>query len=146
MFEKVLVCNDGSAHAMRATRAALGIAKQFGSEVLVLNVLAPIPTVAPYVMAIEAAPDMSAVALEAENEQRTTLACLETLFRNENIPVRTIAERGHTVEAISRVAEEEKVDLIVVGSRGIGGFQRFLLGSTSDGVAHHAHCPVLIVR
>jgi nucleotide-binding universal stress UspA family protein len=146
MFEKVLICNDGSAHAMRATRTALGIAKKFNSEVLVLNVLSPMPTVAPYTLSMEAAPDMSALVLEAENEQRTTLACLESLFRNEGVPVRTVAEKGHAVEAISRIAEEEKADLIVVGSRGIGGFQRFLLGSVSDGVAHHAHCPVLIVR
>lgn len=146
MFKKILVCNDGSAHAMKAARAAIDIAQRFCSEVLVLNVLAPVATVAPYVIAVEAAPDMGEIMVEAENEQRATLACVASLFRNENIPVRTLPEIGHAVEAISRVAEEEKVDLIVLGSRGMGGFQRFLLGSVSDGVAHHAHCPVLIVR
>jgi nucleotide-binding universal stress UspA family protein len=146
MFSKILVCNDGSEHAMRAARAAAELAKKFGSAALVLSVIPPVPVLAPYVMAMDAAPDMSGLRLEAEQEHRAALACVEALYRAEAIPVRTLAEEGHAVEVISRVAEEEKVDLIVLGSRGMGGFQRFLLGSVSDGVAHHAHCPVLIVR
>ncbi|MEM2491290.1 MAG: universal stress protein [Candidatus Bathyarchaeia archaeon] len=45
-----------------------------------------------------------------------------------------------------RAAEEEKVDLIAIGSRGLSGVKAFLLGSVSDKVSHHAKCPVLIVR
>jgi nucleotide-binding universal stress UspA family protein len=146
MFKKVLVCNDGSAHAMRAARAAIGIAEKFGSEVLVTYVLSPVPSIAPYAMTMEAAPDMAELTAEAEDNQRTTLACLESLFRNENIPVRTLAERGNVHDVITNIAKEERVDLIVIGSRGIGSLQRFFLGSVSDAVAHHAHCPVLIVR
>ena len=146
MFTKILVCNDGSAHAMRASRAALELAQRFDSEVLVLYVVGAIPVVAPYTLTLEAAPDMGEVIVEALNEQRTTLACLESLFRNENVPVRTIAERGNAAHVITRIAEEENVDLIVLGSRGIGSFERILLGSVSDNVAHHAKCPVLIVR
>jgi len=41
---------------------------------------------------------------------------------------------------------DEKVDLIVMGSRGLGRFQRLLLGSVSEGVLHHAHCSILVVR
>ena len=55
-------------------------------------------------------------------------------------------EIGHPVDRIVSVAKDEKSDLIVMGSRGLGGWNSYLLGSVSDGVLHHAHCPVLIVR
>ena len=54
--------------------------------------------------------------------------------------------KGIPAEEILRVAEEEGVDLIVIGSRGLSGVKAFLLGSVSDKVSHHAKCPVLIVR
>ena len=146
MFKKILVCIDGSAHAMKAAHTAVGVAKCFGSEVVLIDVLASIPTVAPYVMAVEAAPDLGELMMKAEHDQRTTLACVASLFQNEGILVRMRPETGSPVDVISQVAEDEHADLIVLGSRGIGSFQRFLLGSVSDGVAHHAHCPVLIVR
>jgi nucleotide-binding universal stress UspA family protein len=50
------------------------------------------------------------------------------------------------VYAITNYADEKHVDLIVVGSRGMGGFKRMLLGSVSSGILNHAHCSVLVVR
>ena len=47
---------------------------------------------------------------------------------------------------IVALAEELGVDLIVMGSRGLGGVRRALVGSVSDSVVRHAHCPVLVVR
>jgi nucleotide-binding universal stress UspA family protein len=47
---------------------------------------------------------------------------------------------------IVALAEELGVDLIVTGSRGLGGVRRALMGSVSDSVVRHAHCPVLVVR
>ncbi len=54
--------------------------------------------------------------------------------------------RGRTDEEIVRVAEEIGAGLIVMGSRGLGGVRRALMGSVSDSVIRHAHCPVLVVR
>jgi nucleotide-binding universal stress UspA family protein len=47
---------------------------------------------------------------------------------------------------IVALAEELQADLIVMGSRGLGGVRRALMGSVSDSVVRHAHCPVLVVR
>jgi nucleotide-binding universal stress UspA family protein len=50
------------------------------------------------------------------------------------------------VEAIVNVAEDRNVDLIVIGTRGLTGFRRLLIGSVSSGVVGHAHCSVFLVR
>jgi nucleotide-binding universal stress UspA family protein len=55
-------------------------------------------------------------------------------------------EFGMPDTAIVEMAEELGAGLIVMGSRGMGGVRRVLLGSISDSVVRHAHCPVLVVR
>jgi nucleotide-binding universal stress UspA family protein len=53
---------------------------------------------------------------------------------------------GRPDAEITALAEEIGAGLIVVGSRGLGGIRRTMLGSVSDSVVRHAHCPVLVVR
>lgn len=53
---------------------------------------------------------------------------------------------GDPDKEIVRLSEELDVGLIVMGSRGLGGIRRALMGSVSDSVVRHAHCPVLVVR
>jgi nucleotide-binding universal stress UspA family protein len=53
---------------------------------------------------------------------------------------------GDAGEAIVAAADSEKADLIVVGSHGRSGVSRFFIGSVSDHVVRHAHCPVMVVR
>ena len=57
-----------------------------------------------------------------------------------------LSRQASVIQAIVVDAADLKVDLIVIGSRGLGGFKRVLLGSVSIGVVTHAHCPVLVVR
>ncbi|MGZ6267498.1 MAG: universal stress protein, partial [Candidatus Limnocylindrales bacterium] len=53
---------------------------------------------------------------------------------------------GEAGDAIVAAADAENADLIVVGSHGRSGVSRFLIGSVSDYVVRHAHCPVMVVR
>ncbi len=50
------------------------------------------------------------------------------------------------VETIVNQAVKENADLIIVGTRGLGGFKKLILGSVSNGVVSHVHCPVLVIR
>ena len=54
--------------------------------------------------------------------------------------------RGDAAEALLSVADQEGADMIVVGSKGMHGSRRFLLGSVPDKISHHAPCSVLIIR
>ncbi len=57
-----------------------------------------------------------------------------------------LEDRASTVEVVIDFASNEKGDLIVTGRRGRSGFTRLLIGSVSNGLVAHAHCPVLVVR
>jgi len=145
MFHHILICSDGSEHALKAAYMAGELARTFHARLTMLTVFNPwtvsysaatvhpkepvdLPLMADYVESIE-----------AEIERRT----LDAVGKVE---CRFLREMGHPVDKIAHVAQRDQVDLIVVGSRGLGRFQSQLLGSTSEGVVRHALCPVLIVR
>ena len=65
---------------------------------------------------------------------------------SKGVEVETHAREGHPAEVIIEVAKQEHADLIVVGSRGLTGIKRYLLGSVSSKVSEHAPCSVMIVR
>lgn len=70
---------------------------------------------------------------------------LRSLKAGPRIDVETVA-LGHPVTELVRIADEQSAGLIVVGSEGLTGIERFLLGSVSERVLRHAHCSVLIVK
>ncbi len=144
MFSKILVCSDGSDYALDAAQIAAVIARQFGARVQVLNIFS-FPYIDPVYAGVSAIPaDIITESAKAQREaiEHSTLP----LFTQVGVPCEMLQEWGHPVEGIVDVAAREKVDLIVVGSRGLSGIKEFFLGSVSEGVLHHAHCPVLIVR
>lgn len=144
MFHKMLVGVDGSECSLKAARTAADLASRYGARVLVVSVYAP-PVIldtgmytsgAALGMLMDAARETIRIAHEKAQE----------VFKGGRVDVEFREETGHPVENILKAAREEHIDLIVLGSRGRGAFQSLLLGSVSDGVLHHAHCPVLIVR
>jgi len=79
----------------------------------------------------------------------TALALLDELVaqlesRTPAVDVRTSIEEGHPAEVL--IERSKECDLMVVGSRGHGGFAGMLLGSVSQHLVAHAHCPVVVVR
>ncbi len=144
MFKHILLCSDGSDNALRAAHAAAEISKKFNGAVTALHVF-HIPIVPANVMG---APGMDAGVYPPSEEFQNLVAkpTLEIL-KEAGVEFAGQHEIGYSpADVILRIAEETKPDLIVLGSRGVGAVQRFLLGSVSDRVSHHANCPVLIVR
>ena len=146
MFNKILLASDGSEDAMNAAAVAAEMATKFGSKVVVVNVFTMPPMVTPYVGSLGL--DLDPVALNRIADEAQAAVCKHTgeVLAKAGVSYETRNEIGNPAEVIITTAEEEKCDLIVLGSRGLSGVQSFFLGSVSDRVTHHAHCPVLIVR
>jgi nucleotide-binding universal stress UspA family protein len=148
---KILVATDGSEEAELAATTAAILAQKTGSELHVVHVfgIAPVgPPVYPE------ATDLQGEALEEEAEERISEQRAREVLEAEVGKVRsaggTVVEahllEGRTAPEIVALAEEIGAGLIVMGSRGHGGLRRALMGSVSDSVMRHAHCPVLVVR
>ena len=150
---KILLATDGSREAELAARTAADLAQKTHSQLHVVNAfgIAPIgPPVYPE------ATNLQSVESEAESEGRQRISerrareVLEAEMEKVRSGGDTVAQ-GHLVEGrvapeIVALAEEIGAGLIVMGSRGLGGIRRALMGSVCDSVVRHAHCPVLMVR
>lgn len=85
------------------------------------------------------------------NEIKKKLKVLEEKYQEKlkayNVKsAKFVSKEGEAGEAIVAVAEKEKANLIVTGTRGMGKLRRTFLGSVSDYVIHHSKCPVLVCR
>jgi len=149
-FERILVSVDGSEGSARASEVAVDLAERFNAQLFVLNVFRGYPE---YMTLFPSAPSPSGEAIQAY-ESYARKAALEvvglTLSMAEKKGVKakpqTSETVGSVVQAITDYAASEKIDLIVMGTRGMGGFKRMLIGSVSSGVVTHAQCAVLVVR
>ena len=152
---RILLAVDGSGEAELATRTAVDLAQMSDSELHVVHVIdaAPSPTLLyPEATDPEGA-EVSDQVLEQDLERRAEQLGREILDA-ETERVRsagsTLAQThlamGDAPREIVHLAEDLEAGLIVMGSRGRGGIRRALMGSVSDSVVRHAHCPVLIVR
>jgi nucleotide-binding universal stress UspA family protein len=143
---KVLLATDGSEEAELALKTAVDLADCTKSELHVVTAAHE------YYPASFEAPATGRLLDEArraiEGEAREVLdGQLKKIEESRG----TVAEAhlrtgGHRDQEIVRVGEEIGAGLIVMGSRGLGGLRRALMGSVSDSVVRHAHCPVLVVR
>jgi nucleotide-binding universal stress UspA family protein len=139
-----LVGLDGSEYSMKALDFAIDIAKRYQSQlVLVHVVMRQIYAINPPEAGILAG---TAIVRELEAEGKAILVKGEETVKAHGLSVVARLRQGVPAEELLRAATDVKVDLIVLGSRGLSQVKAFLLGSVSDKVSHHAKCPTLIVR
>ena len=142
MFHKVLVATGGSPWSDTAVQYAIGLAKDYGLDLVILHVITDTP---PYFIA-EAGTSMDQVLEGNEEAGRRILEEAVQWAAAAGLQCDTELAWGRVPEVICRVASEAECDLIVVGSRGLTGFKRLMLGSISNAVAAKAPCPVLVVK
>jgi len=138
-FTNVLVPVDGSDGAEKALDCALSIGAALGARLTALAVEGKLPAYAASLGEVEE------VKLEKDQFFHGVLERARAQAESRGVALHTDLVPGHAAEVITHYARAHGHDLIVIGHRGhfLGDY---LLGSTADRVAHHAHCPVMVVR
>jgi nucleotide-binding universal stress UspA family protein len=156
MFKKLLVALDGSENSARASQAATELAEKLKAELIVLHAITP-PALyyhtetSPEGPVIEPPTHEKEIDLYLEYARRVGRGIVDPTVseaKKRGITVKADLPEATSslVETIVNQAVKENADLIIVGTRGLGGFKKLLMGSVSNGVVSHAHCPVLVIR
>jgi nucleotide-binding universal stress UspA family protein len=141
-IRQILVAVDGSEYSMRAVKVASKIAKDNNASLVILHVLT-IPAAA-----YGEFPTPDRIEQQVREAGEKFLAAATAFAQAEGIQPASafVQHMDSPVRGITDYAENNGIDLIVVGTRGLGGFKRLILGSVASGVVHYAHCSVLVVR
>jgi len=142
MYKKILVPLDGSPLAEKALEQAEPLAKAFDSEILLFQVV--------HFMPIYGSPELVAPLIVDERHKEFAekyLAGLVKVMEGKGLKVKAIVKTGQQVAVeIIDFAKENRVDLIVMCTRGRSGISRWVLGSTAHKVITRAETPLLLLR
>ena len=142
MVKHILVPYDGSEPANRAFEFALELAKLYNSRITIIACV----SIHVHVDPVFATAELETLRLQKEDALKV-VSKLEPRLKELNISYKTeVLEAISITEVLVSYIESHDVDLVVMGSRGLGGFKKLLLGSVASGVSQHSKCPVLIVK
>ena len=146
-FQKILIATDGSKYSQNAVLHGMELAKLMSSKVYALYVLdknAYIPPVLETPIHLGSKWDIVEETLRREGDD--AIQCAKKVAEDKEIDYEGVVVEGDPAHAILEFAEQNKVDLIVMGTLGKGGLERFLLGSVADKVVRHSKISVLVVK
>jgi nucleotide-binding universal stress UspA family protein len=139
---RILLATDGSEEAVLAARTAVDLTEKTGSELHVIYVHRDPPV--PYAYDDRYSEPTPA---PPDGEARALLDRQVGAIQSAGVTVAgAYLKEGEPEAEVVALGEEIGAGLIVIGSRGRGGVRRALMGSVSDSVVRHAHCPVLVIR
>ena len=141
MIKKILLPTDGSEHAEKTIHFAIDMAKSLGASLDVMYAYQPAPF-----LRKRAAAMMEEYRNILEEDAKEVVTDVANRLKTEGLTVTAVVVEGPAAEAILRAADEIKPDLIIMGSRGEGGFADMLLGGVAEHVIHYSKVPVLVVK
>ncbi|HTX61844.1 MAG TPA: universal stress protein [Methanobacterium sp.] len=149
MYNKILLPTDGSKYAENAAKHAIWLASKSGATIIALNVvdtssLVGLPAEDLTVRVTEILKEEAHKSLENIQELIDDFKKEEGI--DEEIELIKQSKEGSPADVILKTVEEENVDIIVMGTSGKHGLDRFLLGSVTEKVVRSAKCPVLAVH
>ena len=141
-MDTIVAGTDGSATAKRAVGEAASLARSTGARLVLVSAFSDLH---PYRERLQGSAREDLIDLGKVSEQVLQRAA-DAAVNGEELQIETVSRQGNPAEVLAHVAEEQGAQLIVLGDRGLSAVKRFLLGSVSNKLAHHAPCNILIVR
>ena len=144
-IRKILVAVDGSTPSFNASTYAIDLAKKNDAQLIALYIVSPLPSSQFEYANIGRMNEIETI--EKEKAQQV----VDKVKQNgteKKVSVKTdvLIKYTSVTKEIIEYAERMNIDVIVIGSRGMTGFKKLLLGSVASGVVTYSHCPVLVVK
>jgi nucleotide-binding universal stress UspA family protein len=139
LFERIVIATDGSKNNKSAINEGLRIGKTCNAQIFAVSVIdtRALSSVSPEIQVAGSIDRMQAQAEHIVNDVRVPGS-------GQNIE--TFVLNGDPIHEITKFSSSKNADLIVVGTLGKHGIERFFLGSVAEGIVRHAPCPVLVVK
>ena len=147
LIKRILTAIDGSTPSIKASTFAIDMAKRFEAELIVLHVIDP--KYKELEVAISPRPGRfkeivtRVIEVGEEMVEKVRQKAIESIL---NVKTDIISDFTSITKDILEYAKANKVDIIVVGSRGMTGFKKLLVGSVASGVVTYSDCPVIVVK
>ena len=138
MYRHILLSYDGSEHAKKAAERAATLGAAFQAHVTIVTAY---PTSPSFILGAEQISDE-----EMRDYWVTKVDELDDVFTSRNVSIDKVIKAADPKNLILDTAEELEVDVIIIGSRGLSNYARFMLGGVSQSVVQHAHCDVIVVK
>lgn len=139
-YKRIMVATDSSKPAIKAVETGIDIAKLSGAKIYAVYVVVP---------TTHSARDFGwekAAMEHFRNEGKRATGFVEETAKTAGIEVESVLLEGHPADEIVKFAEQNDIEMIVMGTLGKTGLDRFLLGSVAENVVRHSKIPVLVVR
>lgn len=142
MIKHIMIPYDKSESASHAFEYAIDLAQKYNASVTIVTCVSIQAPTEPYfgTAYIETTKLLNEDAAKSISSLEPKLKELKIQYKTDILETRSVTD------SLITYAESHGVDLIVMGSRGFGGFKKLLLGSVASGVSQHSKCPVLIVK
>jgi nucleotide-binding universal stress UspA family protein len=143
-IKKILVPIDGSSYSIKAAKYAIEVAKLQRAQILCIHIIAKLP----YGYGFAG----SSIEQYFEDIKNQSLSWFNQIIKMghdsdiKDIKTHILINASSVADAIINYAKDNSMDLIVIGTKGRTGLERFVIGSVANGVTMHAHCPVFLVR
>ena len=143
-LKKILLATDGSRYSESASVKAIGIAKRSGAQLTVVSVV-PSEAISPLDI-VHSEMHRDLIAEKEQKAARCYIDGVKEMAEREGVEVVSSILEGRPYEAITNAAVEKRIDLIVIGSHGRTGLEKFLMGSVAERVIVLSPCAVLVAK